>query len=109
MAAEVGGARPWAKFNAELCVEILREAAAAITQPTGQILATNIAGGQSYAKRVPYGVIAAISPWNAPYILGIRSIAIPLAVGNPPSARRARPAPARRFRPANGRTLQMGA
>ena len=82
MAAEVGAARPWAKFNAELCVEILREAAAAVTQPNGQILATNIAGAQSYAKRVPYGVIAAISPWNAPYILGIRSIAIPLAVGN---------------------------
>lgn len=82
MAGEVGGARPWAKFNVELCVEMLREAAAAITQPTGQVLATNMPGVRSYAKRVPYGVIAAISPWNAPYILGIRSIAIPLAVGN---------------------------
>ncbi|MFC2254966.1 aldehyde dehydrogenase family protein [Labrys portucalensis] len=82
MAGEVGGARPWAKFNVELCVEILREAAAAITQPVGQMLATDTPGARSYAKRVPYGVIAAISPWNAPYILGIRSIAIPLAVGN---------------------------
>ncbi|QGH62665.1 aldehyde dehydrogenase family protein [Serratia proteamaculans] len=82
MAREVGGARPWAKFNTELCAEILREAAAAITQPTGQILATNAAGSQSYAERMPYGVIAAISPWNAPFILGIRSIAIPLAMGN---------------------------
>ncbi|MGA3797595.1 aldehyde dehydrogenase family protein [Pseudomonas fluorescens] len=82
MAGEVGGARPWAKFNVELCVEILRETAAAITQPIGQVLATDMRGVRSYAKRMPYGVIAAISPWNAPYILGIRSIAIPLAAGN---------------------------
>jgi acyl-CoA reductase-like NAD-dependent aldehyde dehydrogenase len=82
MATEVGGARPWAAFNVELCVEILREAAAAVTQPRGQVLQTQMPGVSSYAKRVPYGVIAAISPWNAPFILGIRAIAIPLAVGN---------------------------
>lgn len=82
MAAEVGGARPWAQFNVQLCIEILREAAAAVTQPKGQVLSTQMPGVSSYAKRVPYGVIAAISPWNAPYILGIRAIAIPLAVGN---------------------------
>ena len=82
MAAEVGGARPWAAFNVELCIEILREAAAAVTQPRGQVLQTQTPGVSSYAKKVPYGVIAAISPWNAPFILGIRAIAIPLAVGN---------------------------
>src|SRR5690606_29921753 len=78
----VGGARPWAAFNVELCIEILREAAAAVTQPRGQVLQTQMPGVSSYAKKVPYGVIAAISPWNAPFILGIRAIAIPLAVGN---------------------------
>ena len=82
MAAEVGGARQWAAFNVELCIEILREAAAAVTQPRGQVLQTQTPGVSSYAKKVPYGVIAAISPWNAPFILGIRAIAIPLAVGN---------------------------
>lgn len=82
MAGEVGAARPWAAFNVALAVEILREAAAAITQPTGQMLATDAPGAYSLAVRVPYGVVAAISPWNAPVILGIRSIAIPLAMGN---------------------------
>lgn len=82
MAAEVGAARPWAQFNVSLCVDMLREAAAAVTTPTGQILATDMPGVRSYGKRVPYGVIAAISPWNAPFILGIRAVAIPLAVGN---------------------------
>jgi acyl-CoA reductase-like NAD-dependent aldehyde dehydrogenase len=82
MAAEVGAARPWAAFNVGLAMEILREAAAVITQPTGQTLATDTPGAYSLAIRVPMGVIAAISPWNAPFILGIRSIAIPLAMGN---------------------------
>jgi acyl-CoA reductase-like NAD-dependent aldehyde dehydrogenase len=31
---------------------------------------------------VPKGVVAAISPWNAPVILGVRSVALPLAMGN---------------------------
>jgi vanillin dehydrogenase len=34
------------------------------------------------AQRLPLGVVGAISPWNAPLVLGMRSIAIPLAVGN---------------------------
>src|SRR6201982_940742 len=34
------------------------------------------------AQRIPFGVVGALSPWNAPLVLGIRSIAVPLAVGN---------------------------
>ncbi len=61
---------------------MLREAAAAITRPMGELLATSIPGAYSIAQRIPFGVVGAISPWNAPLVLGIRSIAIPLAVGN---------------------------
>jgi vanillin dehydrogenase len=82
MAGEVGGAAPWAQFNVALCAEVLREAAAAVTHARGELLATNIPKAHSLAVRVPHGVIAAIAPWNAPYILGIRSIAVPLAMGN---------------------------
>jgi vanillin dehydrogenase len=82
MAQEVGAVRPWAKVNVDTCIEILRESAAAVTHATGQLLATNIEGAYSMAVRLPYGVVGAISPWNAAYILGIRSIAIPLAMGN---------------------------
>jgi acyl-CoA reductase-like NAD-dependent aldehyde dehydrogenase len=39
-------------------------------------------GKLSFGVRQPYGVCAAISPWNAPLILGTRAVAIPLAVGN---------------------------
>src|SRR5690242_5339849 len=48
----------------------------------GELLATSIPGAYSMAQRIPFGVVGAISPWNAPLVLGIRSIAIPLAVGN---------------------------
>jgi acyl-CoA reductase-like NAD-dependent aldehyde dehydrogenase len=82
MAAEVGGVAPWAGFNAMLAADMLREAASAATQPVGQLLATNSDGVLSTQQRVPKGVVAAISPWNAPVILGVRAVALPLAVGN---------------------------
>ena len=82
MADEVGGIAPWSGFNAHLAADILLEAAAEVTRPTGQTLATNASGVHSTQVRVPKGVVAAISPWNAPVILGVRSVAMPIAMGN---------------------------
>ena len=82
MAGEVGGVAGWAGFNAGLATNILREAAAGITQPVGEVLTTDTGGQLSLAVREPLGVVGAFSPWNAPLILGIRAVAIPLAVGN---------------------------
>ena len=82
LARETGASRLFAEFNLAFCVQVLREAAAAITRPAGELLATSIPGAYSIAQRIPFGVVGAISPWNAPLVLGIRSIAIPLAVGN---------------------------
>ncbi|WP_447007348.1 aldehyde dehydrogenase family protein [Saccharothrix isguenensis] len=82
MAEEVGAVAPWAGFNAGLAADILLEAAAEVTRPTGQVLATNAGGVHSTQVRVPKGVIAAISPWNAPVILGVRAVAMPIAMGN---------------------------
>ena len=82
MAGEVGGVRGWAQFNTMLAADILREAAGAITQSKGEVLASDTPGAYSLAMRQPFGVVAALSPWNAPFILGMRALAIPLAVGN---------------------------
>ena len=82
MAREVGGVAPWAGFNAALAADMLREAAAAVSQPVGRILTTNADGVLSTQIQVPKGVVAAISPWNAPVILGVRAVALPLATGN---------------------------
>jgi acyl-CoA reductase-like NAD-dependent aldehyde dehydrogenase len=82
LAQETGASRVFSEFNVAFCIQVLREAAAAITRPMGELLATSIPGAYSMAQRIPFGVVGAISPWNAPLVLGIRSIAIPLAVGN---------------------------
>ncbi|MFF0865704.1 aldehyde dehydrogenase family protein [Nonomuraea sp. NPDC003560] len=82
MAAEVGGTRPWALFNVGLAANMLREAAAAITAPRGEVLAAQEEGVLGLAVREPLGVVAAFSPWNAPIILGVRSVAAALAAGN---------------------------
>jgi len=82
LAQETGASRVFSEFNLAFCIQVLREAAAAITRPMGELLPTSIPGAYSMAQRIPFGVVGAISPWNAPLVLGMRSIAIPLAVGN---------------------------
>ncbi|HEY0495817.1 MAG TPA: aldehyde dehydrogenase family protein [Kutzneria sp.] len=82
MAEEVGGVAGWAQFNVGLAAGILRDAAASIGQPLGEVLSTETEGQLSLALREPVGVVAAFAPWNAPLILGTRSLAVPLAVGN---------------------------
>ncbi|MEU5702428.1 aldehyde dehydrogenase family protein [Streptomyces aurantiacus] len=82
MAGEVGGTRPWAMFNVGLAANILREAAAAVTAPRGEVLSAQEEGALGLAIREPVGVVAAFSPWNAPVILGVRAVAAPLAAGN---------------------------
>jgi acyl-CoA reductase-like NAD-dependent aldehyde dehydrogenase len=82
MAHEAGATRPWAYFNVSLAANILREAAAAITAPRGEVLSAQEEGALGLAVREPLGVVAAFAPWNAPVILGVRAVAAPLAAGN---------------------------
>lgn len=82
MASEVGGTRPWAHFNVALAANILREAAAAVTAPRGDVLTAQQEGTLGLAVHEPMGVVAAFAPWNAPVILGTRAVAAPLAAGN---------------------------
>jgi acyl-CoA reductase-like NAD-dependent aldehyde dehydrogenase len=82
MAHEAGATRPWAYFNVSLAANILREAAAAITAPRGEVLSAQEEGALGLAVREPLGIVAAFAPWNAPVILGVRAVAAPLAAGN---------------------------
>jgi acyl-CoA reductase-like NAD-dependent aldehyde dehydrogenase len=82
MAHEAGGTRPWAHFNVYLAANMLREAAAAVTAPRGEVLSAQEQGALGLAIREPVGVVAAFAPWNAPVILGVRAVAAPLAAGN---------------------------
>lgn len=82
MASEVGTTGTWSSFNAKLAAQMLIEAAAAVTRPTGQVLPAQTPGAHSMHVRLPLGVVAAIAPWNAPLILAARTVALPLALGN---------------------------
>ena len=64
-----------------LAAEMLRERQHS-HQPVGEVLSTSSPGAISMSIRQPAGVVASFTPWNTPIILGIRSVAVPLAVGN---------------------------
>ena len=80
--AETGATGMWAGFNVFLAAGMLREAAALTTQISGEVIPSDIPGSLALAVRQPAGVVLGIAPWNAPIILGVRAIAVPLACGN---------------------------
>ncbi|MCZ4287614.1 aldehyde dehydrogenase [Hoeflea alexandrii] len=82
MKDEIGATEAWARFNVMLASNMLIEAASLTTQIKGEIIPSNRPGSMAMAIRQPAGVVLAMAPWNAPVILGVRSIATPLACGN---------------------------
>ncbi len=82
LTTETGATAGWGHFNVHLAAGMLREAAAMTTQITGEIVPSDVPGNMAMALRTPIGVVLGIAPWNAPIILGVRSIAMPLACGN---------------------------
>jgi acyl-CoA reductase-like NAD-dependent aldehyde dehydrogenase len=82
MMGEIGATKGWALFNLGLAAGMVREAAAITTQIAGEVIPSDKPGCMALALREPVGVILGIAPWNAPIILGVRAIAVPLACGN---------------------------
>jgi acyl-CoA reductase-like NAD-dependent aldehyde dehydrogenase len=82
MMGEIGSTEGWARFNLMLAVDMVREAAALTTQIGGEVIPSDKPGCLAMALREPVGVMLGIAPWNAPIILGVRAIAVPLACGN---------------------------
>ena len=82
MTNETGSSAMWAGFNVHLAAGMLQEAAALTTQITGEVIPSDVPGNLAMALRVPAGVVLGIAPWNAPVILAVRAIAVPLACGN---------------------------
>jgi acyl-CoA reductase-like NAD-dependent aldehyde dehydrogenase len=81
-ASETGAAANWYGFNVQLAAGMLREAAAMTTQILGEVIPSNVPGSFAMGLRQPCGVVLGIAPWNAPVILGVRALAMPLACGN---------------------------
>ncbi|MER6091929.1 aldehyde dehydrogenase family protein [Streptomyces bluensis] len=78
---ESGSVPGKAEFELHVAAQECYEAAALASRPTGQMLPSE-APRLSYTRRVPVGVVGVISPFNAPLILSIRSVAPALALGN---------------------------
>ncbi len=82
LAEETGCTFGFAMFQSMFTPGLLREAAGQVYGPAGEILPADLPGAFYMAIRHPVGVIAGIGPWNAPLILSLRSICLPIAYGN---------------------------
>ncbi|GJH29288.1 benzaldehyde dehydrogenase [Caballeronia novacaledonica] len=79
---ECGSTRPKAEWELHATYEQLHMAAAIPMQPEGALYPSSIPGRMNICRHVPVGVVGVIAPWNFPILLGMRSVAPALALGN---------------------------
>jgi acyl-CoA reductase-like NAD-dependent aldehyde dehydrogenase len=82
MADETGAAEAWARFNCQLGASMLRHAASLTDRLSETAIPALKPNVRSLAVRQPAGVVLGIAPWNAPVVLGVRAVAVPLACAN---------------------------
>ncbi|KAF4971803.1 hypothetical protein FSARC_1496 [Fusarium sarcochroum] len=80
--AETGSDSAWADFDITTGISHIKEVAGRISTLEGAIPTVSDPNTTALVLREPFGVVVAIAPWNAPYILGTRSVVFPLAAGN---------------------------
>lgn len=81
IARETGAILAKGQHEVREAVTLCQIAAALPMQAQGQVL-PSVPGRLSIARRVPHGVVGVISPFNFPLVLGLRSVAPALALGN---------------------------
>ncbi|KQO21394.1 benzaldehyde dehydrogenase [Acidovorax sp. Leaf76] len=81
IARETGGILAKGQHEVREAITLCHLAAGLPLQAQGQVL-PSAPGRLSIARRVPHGVVGVISPFNFPLILGLRSVAPALALGN---------------------------
>jgi benzaldehyde dehydrogenase (NAD) len=83
VSAETGATFGWGMANVGLATGMMRDAGVqAAAAEFEQEIRSDIPGKRMVAIHQPAGVVVGIAPWNAPVILGVRSIVAPLALGN---------------------------
>ncbi|KAI1355454.1 Aldehyde/histidinol dehydrogenase [Xylaria sp. FL0043] len=78
---EIGQPPGWAVFNLNVTIDMIKDAAGRVGTIGGFVPRPSDPNTGAMVWREPYGVVLAIAPWNAPYILGTRSVLYPLAAG----------------------------
>ncbi len=81
LANEAGAIPGMAGFQTHLAAQACYEASALPSRAYGELLPSE-SPRLMFAQRVPVGVVAVISPFNAPLVLSARSVAPALALGN---------------------------
>lgn len=82
MIKESGSTIMKAEIEFGLGIECFKQAIGAPTRLKSYMFPSAVPGKESRAYRKPIGVIGVISPWNFPFYLTLRSVAIALALGN---------------------------
>jgi acyl-CoA reductase-like NAD-dependent aldehyde dehydrogenase len=80
--AETGCPRQWADFNVNATKQLILDVAGRLATLDGSVPTPANPDTGAMIVTEPFGVILAIAPWNAPYILGVRSVLFPIAAGN---------------------------
>ncbi|WP_309128263.1 aldehyde dehydrogenase family protein [Microbacterium sp.] len=79
---ESGSLPAKARHEIDKAIDELVEAASLVTVSQGDVLPVDDPTTLGIARRIPVGVVGVISPWNAPLMLAIRSVAPAIALGN---------------------------
>ncbi len=82
LSEETGSTIGIAMFQMFFVPGLFREAAAQAYSVTGEVIPADYPGAFFMVLRQPAGVVAGFGPFNVPYILCSRAIALPIAYGN---------------------------
>src|ERR1700678_1635940 len=79
---ESGSIAGKAGFEVGFCFDLLRTAAAEMRRSPGETMPLTAPGQFGFTVRQPLGVIGGIAPFNAPFLLAMKKVALALAAGN---------------------------
>ena len=79
---ETGAVHSKMHHEQSFAYEEMLNAATMPSRSYGSLMPTAQRGRLSMVRRVPVGVVGAITPWNSPTVLGMRVVAPALALGN---------------------------
>ncbi|HEX9044561.1 MAG TPA: benzaldehyde dehydrogenase [Candidatus Limnocylindrales bacterium] len=79
---ETGAVHSKMHHEQEFTVGEILNASTMPSQPYGSLVPSVQPGRLSMVRRIPIGVVGAITPWNSPSVLGMRVVAPALALGN---------------------------
>ena len=79
---ETGASHSKMHHESTFAYQEILNAATLPSQPYGSLMPSAVKGRLSMVRRVPVGVVGAITPWNSPSVLGMRVVAPALALGN---------------------------